>query len=104
MQLLTLATAVSATGVAAQTAVNSNVTPFGNGRDVLIEVIPTVALTGTPTILVEGSGDGVTYTTLVTHTALYEKKYQVKAQRYMRVNVTVAGTAGAVSVYALHGA
>jgi hypothetical protein len=104
MQMLTLATNVAATGVAAQTAVNSNVTPFGNGRDVVVAIDPTVTLTGTPTILIEGSPDGVTYTTLVTHTALYGKWYQVKAQRYMRANVTVAGSAGSFNAYVINGA
>lgn len=103
MKMAILAENIAATGTATQTAIGLNATPFLSGRDVVARVISN-GLTGTPTILIQGSDDNSTWTTLATHTALYDKEYNIKAARYMRANVTVAGSAGTYNVYIDNGA
>lgn len=103
MKTLVIAEGVSATAVAAQTAVHPVATPFLPGRDVVCYVNSN-GMTGTPTVLIQGSDDNSTWTTLVTHTALYDKQYNIKCASYMRLNVTVAGSAGTVSSYCENGA
>lgn len=103
MKTLILGEGVNAAAVAAQTAVGAVATPFLDGRDVVCDLDLT-GVTGTPTIKVQGSPDNVTWTDLVTHTVLYRKCYNIKVSRYMRLNVTVAGSAGTASCYLLNGA
>ncbi len=103
MKTLIIAESVSGTAVAAQTAVHPTATPFLGGRDVVCDVIAN-GLTGTPTILVQGSDDNSTWTTLVTHTVLVDRKYNIKCWPYMRANMTVVGSAGTFSVYCNNGA
>lgn len=102
MKALTLASAVSGTAVAAQAAVSLTATPFLAGRDVVAVVNP-IGITGTPTILIQGSDDNTTWTTLATHTSLGSTMYNVVARRYMRTNVTVASGAGTFNAYLLNG-
>jgi hypothetical protein len=103
MKTLILGEGVDATAVAAQTAVHPTATPFLGGRDVVCDVQLT-GVTGAPTIKVQGSSDNSAWTDLISHTVLYSKKYNIKAYPYMRLNVTVAGTAGTVSAYCQNGA
>jgi hypothetical protein len=103
MKTAILAEGIAATGTATQTAVGLNATPFLAGRDVILDVVG-AGLTGTPTILIEGSDDNVTFSTLATHTALYSKQYNIKAARYMRARQSVAGPAGTYSAYLNNGA
>lgn len=102
MKMLMLAESVSGTAVAAQTAVGLTATPFLDGRDVIARLISN-GLTVTPTILIQGSPDNSTWTTLATHTVLVDKEYNIKASRYMRTNVTVAAGAGTFSCYLNNG-
>lgn len=103
MKTLILTEGTSGTAVAAQTAVGCTATPFLPGRNVVCHVNSN-GLTGTPTILVQGSDDNSTWTTLATHTSLYNKQYNIQLRRYMRTNMTVVGTAGTFSAYCTNGA
>lgn len=98
MKTLELGAGVSLTAAAAQAAVRSRVTPFLAGREV-VATINMAGATGTPTVLIQGSDDGTTWTTLLSSTVLGLKKSTIKTREYMRVNVTAAGTAGNVSAY-----
>jgi hypothetical protein len=103
MKALILATNVSAAAAAAQTAVQATATPFLSGRDVICHIEKT-GVTGTPTIKVQGSDDGTTYTDLVSSTTLTNVVSNIKCMRYNRVNVTVAGSAGTINVWFENGA
>lgn len=104
MKVLILGEGVNAAAVAAQTAVALKATPFLDGREVVCTIFAN-GVTGTPTIKVQGSADsGTTWVDLVTHTVLYDKKYNIKCYPTMRLNVTVAGTAGTTSAYLENGA
>lgn len=102
MKMIEVAAGVSATGVANQTGVATDTTPFLAGRDVVLE-IQSNGMTGTPTVLVQTSPDNSTWTTVATHTALYSKKYNIKCSNYIRLGVTVVGSAGTVSAYITNG-
>lgn len=103
MKTLVLAESVSGTAVAAQTAVGATVTPFLEGRDVVLHVVSN-GLTVSPTILVQTSPDNSTWTTVATHNVLVDKQYNVKCGRYNRTNVTVGAGAGTFSAYMVNGA
>ncbi len=102
MKTLILGEGASGTAVANQPAVNAKASPFLEGRDVVL-FINSNGLTGSPTILVQGSSDGTTYVTLATHTVLYSKQYNIKHYNYMRLGMTVAGGAGTFSAYLNNG-
>jgi hypothetical protein len=105
MKNVALAESVSATAVAAQTAVSIpfKTTPFLVGRDVVAAIDP-AGVTGSPTFKIQGSVDGTTYTDLLTSTGLGRKEGTIKTYPYMRFNVTAAGTAGVVSASLTNGA
>jgi hypothetical protein len=105
MKDLIIAEGIDATGTVTQTAVHPTATPFLQGRDVVCKVQAN-GLTGTPTIIVEGSDDNfaTAATTLITHTALYTKEYNIKCWPYMRARQSVAGSAGTYNVYCTNGA
>lgn len=116
MQILALATALAADAVAAATAVDflhapslaypngKGVTPFLPGREVVYHYQPN-GVTGTPTTLIQGSPDGTTWTTIVTlATKLVPQRGVIVLQPYMRVNQSVVGTAGTVTVDIENGA
>lgn len=95
MKVQTLATAVSNTAVANQTAVDlGNKTPFLPGRKVLAIISPSSDVTAAATAKVQGSDDNVTFVDLLTNTTMLPKSGMVSAYRYMRGAVTVAGTGG----------
>lgn len=91
---------VALTGDAAQTAVTCDETPFAPGFNGIVTV-SLAGPTGTPTVLIEGSDDGTTYTTLLTITDITQLlvKAEVTIYAYMRLNVTEVGTAGTVTAY-----
>lgn len=89
-----LAEAVSNAAVAAQTAVTLGTTPFLPGRKVeaFIEISPDATAAGT--IKIQGSDDNSSWNDLLTASALAGKRGMVQAYKYMRANMTAAGTAG----------
>lgn len=98
MRTLVLGEAIVATGTVAQTAVNTNVTPFLSGRDV-VGYINMNAVTGTPSVSIQGSDDNSVWTTLLTNATLTDRQGNFLAKQFMRVNQTAAGTAGTYSAY-----
>ena len=103
MKNLVLGEGIAATGTVAQAAVDAKATPFLEGRDIVAR-LDLSGVTGTPTIKIQGSSDGTTWSDLVTHSVLYSKEYNIKCNRYMRVNQTAAGSAGTYSAYLTNGA
>lgn len=93
---------VALTGDAAQTAVEMDETPFAPGFNA-VAVVSLAGPTGTPTVLIEGSDDNSTFTTLLTVTDITQLLVmeEVTLKRYMRVNVTEVGSAGTVTAYLL---
>jgi hypothetical protein len=99
MKTLILADQVSAAATSTQTAIRPLATPFLAGRDAVWKVDAS-GITGTPTILLEGSVDGVTYTTNATCALAAGspgREFNVKVQPYNRTRVSVAGSAGVFS-------
>jgi hypothetical protein len=99
-KLITLGTAVSATSVAAQTAVSTTASPFAPGFNAVVHICST-GLTGTPTIKVQTSEDGTTWTDAVTVSVITRNHVmaEVELKKYARLNVTVAGSAGTLDAY-----
>ena len=88
--------------VAAQTAVESNKTPFLPGRMVAAHIVPSADMAGTDAVIViQSSPDDSTYTTVLTMTGIGPKVGMVKCDKYMRANVTTAAgtTAGEYSAW-----
>lgn len=102
MKTLILGDNVSATAVAAQSAVQPLATPFLAGRDVIGRIVMN-GVTGTPTVKIQGSDDNSTWVDLMTNTTLVDKAANIKLRPYMRLNVTVVGGAGTVSAYCDNG-
>lgn len=97
--MLTLASAVAATGTVTQTAQATRTTPFMQGRKATVTCDLTT-VTGTPTVLVETSGDGTSYTTAATFTVIGKvKKIDITLDNFVRVRQSVAGSAGTFDVY-----
>ncbi|GAB2619905.1 hypothetical protein [Novilysobacter erysipheiresistens] len=88
------------TSAVAQTGVEMDGSPFSRGFNAIATINLTGA-TGTPTVLIEGSDDDTTYTTLMTVSAITASmvKAEVTLQPYMRVRVSAVGTAGTVSAW-----
>lgn len=102
---LTTGSGASATAVAAGSTITMpTTTPVIVGRQCLVEFY-SKGVTGTPTVLVEGSSDGTTWTTLATAqsnqmvTNDYWRFPSVQVYKYMRYNTTVAGGAGVFNIY-----
>lgn len=97
-----LGTNVDLTALASQTAVTMSDTPANAYRKALIRVNAT-GVTGTPTILIEGSENGGTsYSTLATFTptaTLMDSEQEVKLYPLTRARVSVVGTAGRANIY-----
>lgn len=93
---------VDLTALASQTAVAMSDTPTNAYRKVLIR-LNTTGVTGTPTILVEGSENGGTsYSTLATFNptaTLADSEQEVKLYPLTRLRVSVVATAGRGSAY-----
>lgn len=100
--LSALGTNVDLTALASQTAVAMTDTPTNAYRKALVRV-NTTGVTGTPTILIEGSENGGTsYSTLATFTptaTLADSEQEVKLYPLTRMRVSVVGTAGRASCY-----
>lgn len=99
-KLFTLAAGAVLTSAVAQPAKLMLETPFSQGFNTIASINLTGA-TGTPTVLIEGSDDGTTYSTLMTVAAITESlvKAEVVLKKYMRARVSVVGTAGTVSAW-----
>lgn len=102
MKTLVLGENVSATAVANQSAVQPLATPFLAGRDVIAKLVNN-GVTGTPTVKIQGSDDNSTWVDLLTNTTLISKEGNIKMRPYMRLAVTVVGSAGTVSAYLENG-
>lgn len=97
--LKTLANNVAATGTATQTAQTTQVTPMLSGRTGLL-VVDMTTVTGTPTILIETSADGTTYSTASTVTLIGKVTLaEITLANYVRARQSVAGSAGTYSAY-----
>lgn len=98
--LKTLASNVAATGTATQTAQTTQTTPMISGRTALV-MVDTTTVTGTPTILIETSADGTTYSTAATVTLIGKVTLvEVALANYIRARQSVAGSAGTYNAYA----
>lgn len=99
-KLLTLGAAVSATGVAAQTGVATQQTPFSPGFNAIANVNFT-GVTGTPTVLIQTSPDNTNWTTVATVNVITRSGFmqEIVLDKYARLNVTVAGSAGTIDAY-----
>lgn len=99
-KLLTLATAVAATGTVAQTGVATQQTPFSPGFNAIVNINST-GVTGTPTILIQTSPDNSTWTTVATMNVITRSGFQqeITLDKYVRANQTVAGSAGTYDAY-----
>jgi hypothetical protein len=100
--LVPLGSNVDATAAAAQTAVAMSDTPTNAYRKALIRM-NSLGITGTPTVLIEGSENGgSTYSTLATFNptaTLPNTEQEVKLYPLTRLRVSVVGTAGRVNCY-----
>lgn len=105
MNLKTLGTDVDATAVAAQTAVDlANTTPWSNGFTAIGVILFSNTVAGAAGVAkIQTSPDNSTFTDAVANAAgVKASKYgEVTLARYVRLNVTVAWTAGTVSAYLL---
>lgn len=93
---------VSLAAVAAQAAVTTLTTPFLPGRSVTA-VINFAGVTGAPTVTLQTSDDGAAWVDVLTVAGIKPNVHaNVTLKKQVRLNVTVAGTAGTCSAY-LHG-
>lgn len=99
----TLGSAIALTGTATQTAVTMRDTPLNPYRKAIVRV-ELAGVTGTPTLLIEGSENGgSSYSTLATFAiAAGSPSLQQEVTLYplTRVRQSVAGSAGIANVYA----
>lgn len=100
----TLGSNIALTGTATQTAVTMRDTPLNAYRKVLV-CVNLDGVTGTPTLLIEGSENGGTsYSTLATFAitaGLPSVQQEVQLYPLTRVRQSVAGSAGIANVYAI---
>lgn len=94
---LTLGSAVSATGAAAQTGVLTTTTPHPRGFNALAEIVFT-GVTGTPVVKIQTSPDNSTWTDVLTTSGITRTVFSanVTLGKYARLNVTSVGSAGTV--------
>lgn len=99
-KLITLGAAVSAAAAAAQAGVETQDTPFAPGFNAILNINLT-GVTGTPTIVVQTSPDNATWTTVATLNVLTRSGFmaEVTLDKFARLNVTAAGTAGTIDAY-----
>lgn len=102
-QQVTLASNVALTGTATQTAVVLRDTPLNPYRAATVRVMLD-AVTGTPTLLLEGSEDGgTTWSTIGTFAitaGLPSVQQEIKMYPRVRIRQSVAGAGGIANVYA----
>lgn len=100
---VTLASNVALTGTATQTAVAMRDTPINPYRKAFVRV-NVDAVTGTPTLLIEGSENGgASYVTLATFAftaGLPSLQQEVQLYPLTRVRQSVAGAGGIANVFA----
>ena len=96
-KILSLGSAVSATAVAAQTAVSTTTTPNARGHSVIAEILFT-GVTGSPVVKIQTSPDNSTWTDVLTTSGITRTKFtaNVTLDKYARLNVTTGGSAGTV--------
>lgn len=99
-KLLTLAAAVVATSAVAQTAVDTLETPFAPGFNAIAHLSFT-GLTGTPTVKIQTSDDGTTWTDALVVSVLTRANVmaEITLKKMARLNVTAVGSAGTVDAY-----
>ena len=99
-KLITLAAAVSAASVAAQTGVSTMEAPFAPGFNAVVSICGT-GLTGTPVIKVQTSPDNSTWTDVATLNVITRNNYtaEITLNKYARLNVTTGAGAGTVDCY-----
>ena len=101
MKLMAIGEGVSLSATGAGAAVQPNATPFVQGREA-VAVVDVRGVAGSPIIRLQGSDDGTTWTDLVVHSGNPPAKMtQITLPKYLRYNVTAAGTTGTANVYLL---
>ena len=100
MNVKTIGEGIDLTAAAAGSSVDLNGTPFVEGREAVL-VVSTDALSGA-TLKVQSSEDGSTWTDELTVSSQGPATFRrVTCKRYIRYNVTVAGTTGTANAYLL---
>lgn len=99
-KLITLGAAVAATGVAAQTGVSTQAAPLARGFNAVAHINLT-GVTGTPTIKIQTSPDNTTWTDATSVAVITRQgfKAEITLDKYARLNVTAAGSAGTIDAY-----
>lgn len=99
--LLTLANKQSYSAAAAGTSTLVNKTPFLDSENTTVHINFSTDAAGTGVVKIQGSDDGTTWTDLYTSPAspAPDIEADVICSKYMRANVSTAGSAGTVSVY-----
>jgi hypothetical protein len=102
MNLKSLGAAIDLDTAAAQTAIDlDGTTPYAEGFTA-VGVITQLGATGSPVAKIQTSPDNSTWTDVVTMTGLVPTTMaEVTLQRYVRANVSTAGSAGAANFYLL---
>lgn len=100
MNLKSLGAAIDLDTAAAATAIDlGSETPYANGFTA-VGVIVQLGATGSPVAKIQTSPDNSTWTDAVTMTGLVPTTMaEVALQRYVRANVTTAGSAGTANFY-----
>lgn len=100
--LKTLANNVAATGTDTQSAVTTKGTPNLSGRTA-IAAVDLSTVTGAPTILIETSDDGTTYSTAATVTLIGKLSLvEITLANFVRARQSVAGSAGTYNAYLIN--
>lgn len=99
-KLITLGAAVSAASVAAQAGVLTNVSPLARGFNAVVQINMT-GVTGTPVIKVQTSPDNSTWTDATSVSVITRSGFraEITLDKYARLNVTTAGSAGTIDCY-----
>lgn len=99
--LLTLANKQSYSAAAAGTSTLVNFTPFLDSENCTAHINFSTDAAGTGVVKIQGSDDGSTWSDIYTTAAgpAPDIEVDIICRKYMRANVTTAGSAGTVSVY-----
>ncbi|HET9680316.1 MAG TPA: hypothetical protein VFP95_07140 [Gammaproteobacteria bacterium] len=99
MKVVILGEDVDLTAAVAQAAIEMDATPLIAGREAVL-VAQTAAEAGSTVMKVQTSDDNVNWTDVLTLNADTPVRIaQLKLAKYLRLNVTTAGTAGTGSAY-----
>lgn len=101
MALKTLLNAVSAASAAAGTAQTMGDTPFLDGQNCRARIALSADAAGSVVVKIQGSDDNSTWTDLLTHTGvgIPSTEAEITCKKYMRGNVTGAGSTGKASAF-----